>query len=391
VIYFDHNATTPLDPTALDRMLPFLGERYGNPSSVHSAGQAARHAVDDAREAVATLIGAQPKEITFTSGGTEADNLAIRGAFRAALNGRRAIVTTAVEHPAVLDTVRALGREGVDVREVPVDSSGNLSWEHLDRAIVADTALVSVMWANNETGVIFPVERIGALCRERGVTFHVDAVQAAGKLPIDVARAPIDLLSLSAHKIGGPKGAGALWIRRGLSLSATQTGGHQERGRRGGTENVAAVAGFGAAAESARSRREEEQRRVTALRDALESRLLAAIPDMLIAGSGGERVGNTCCACFRDVEAEALLMALDLDGLCVSSGSACTAGSLEPSHVIRAMGIAAEYAHGAIRFSLGSGNTADEVTRAAELVRESVSRLRDRALKSAQSGRQDAR
>jgi cysteine desulfurase len=376
VIYVDHNATTPLAPEVLDRMLPFLREEFGNASSIHAAGQRARHAVDDAREQVAALIHSAPKELVFTSGGTEANNLAIRGVFAARQDVRKRIVTTVVEHPAVLDTVRSLGSAGAEVVELPVSSEGQLSWEAIEQAVTPETALVSVMWANNETGVLFPVERIGALCRERGVPFHVDAVQVAGKRPIDLSRVPVDLLSLSAHKLSGPKGIGALYIRKGTPHRAVQTGGHQERGRRGGTENVAAIAGLGVAAGLAAEALARGPSPATTLRDELERRLLAEVADVRIVGRGAERVGNTLMACFCDVEGEALLMALDLAGICVSSGSACTAGSLEPSHVIQAMGFAPAWARGAVRFSFGRGNTEDEVAQVAAAVAAAVQTLR---------------
>lgn len=375
MIYLDHNATTPLDETVLETMVRVLRDVPANASSVHRAGQRARAAIDDAREKVAATLGASPRDLTFTSGGTEANNLALRGLWAARRPGRDRIVVSAVEHPAVLETARALGRDGARVVELPVDAEGALRWEALEAAIDDTTALVSVMWANNETGIVHPIERLGLLCRDRGVTLHVDAVQAFGRLPIDVSRQPVDLLSVSAHKIHGPKGAGALWARSGIRLLATVTGGHQERGRRGGTENVAAIAGFGVAATLAAERMEGEMARLTALRARLEQ-ALARIEGTRLLGSTRPRLPNTVAALFADVEGEALLMGLDLEGVCVSSGSACTSGSLEPSHVLRAMGVEDRWARGAVRFSLGRGNTAEEIDRTAALVAQLVPRLR---------------
>ena len=367
MIYFDHNATTPLAPEVLERMLPFLQDSYGNASSIHAAGQRARHAVDDAREQVCAALQCLPKEIVFTSGGTEANNLALRGAYAARPPNRHRIVTTSVEHPSVLDTVRALDPEAVLLR---VDSAGRLDWNEVESALTPETALVSVMWANNETGVLFPAERIGLLCRERGIPFHVDAVQVAGKLPIDLSRLPADLLSLSAHKFGGPQGAGALFIRRRFPFRPLQTGGAQELGRRGGTENVAAIVGLGAALELA------PHDDLAPLRDALERAILASVSETRVIGGETERLGSTTSLCFRHVDGEGLLMALDLAGICASSGSACSSGSLEPSHVLRAMGITPEWARGAVRFSLGPTNTTAEVEVVAQAVARAVYTLR---------------
>ncbi len=379
MIYFDHNATTAVDPQVADAMLPFLREHFGNASSVHAAGQRTRHSIDDARESVAAWLGCPPKDLLFTSGGTEANNLAVRGAVKAKQGARVRVVTTAVEHPSILDTVRSLRSEGVDVVELRVDHEGRLDWKELESSLTPETALVSVMWVNNETGAVYPVEKIGALCRERGIVFHVDAVQRAGRGPIDLRNEPIDLLTVSAHKIYGPKGVGALYIRPGTPLWAVQTGGHQERGRRAGTENVAAIAGFGVAAGLTKDRMKDDAPRLASLRDELERRLIETIPDIIVAAAGTERSGNTCCVCIKGVVTEAVLMALDLGGICASGGSACTAGSLEVSHVIRAMGIDPAYAAGAIRLSLGRENTADEVAAVAKALGEVVARLRGRA------------
>jgi cysteine desulfurase len=378
VIYLDHNATTALDPAVLERMLPFLTQHYGNPSSIHAAGQRTRQAIDDAREQVAAALACAPKELVFTSGGTEANNLALRGAWAARKAKHRRIITSAVEHPSVLDTVRALAAEGADVVELPVDSSGQLRLSDLESALTDETALVSLMWANNETGVRFPIEQVGELCRARGVSFHVDAVQVAGKLGINAKNLPADLLTLSGHKVYGPKGVGALWIRKGVQCWTVQTGGHQERGRRAGTENVAAIVGFGEALTRAVAAMTTDTPRIEALRDRFESEVLRHIADVQMVGSGAPRLPNTSNICFRNLEGEGLLMGLDLAGICASAGSACTAGSLEPSHVIRAMGFGPEWVRGAVRFSFGRANTDEEVDRALSVLRDLVPSLRAR-------------
>ncbi|HWP34255.1 MAG TPA: cysteine desulfurase NifS [Thermodesulfobacteriota bacterium] len=374
-VYLDHNATTPVHPRVAEAMLPFLREAYGNPSSLHWAGRAARQAVDAAREAVARLVGAEPAEVVFTSGATEADNLALRGV--AELHPGGHIVTTAVEHPAVRETCAELARRGWRVTVLPVDRAGRLDLAQLEAALTADTCLVSAMLANNETGVLFPAEAIGRLCRSRGILFHCDATQAVGKVPVDMRRMGIDLLALSGHKLNGPKGVGALVVRKGVKLKPQQTGGHQERGRRGGTENVPGVVGLGEAARLAAERLAAgEPARVAALRDRLERRILAAIPEVLVNGQGAERVPNTLNCSFRWVEGEALLLSLDLAGIAVSSGSACSAGSLEPSHVLLAMGLTREEASGAVRFSLGYETTEGELDYVVETLPPIVERLR---------------
>lgn len=375
MIYLDHNATTPVDEQVLATFVSVLREVPANASSVHRAGQRARAVLDEAREQVAASIGASARDIVFTSGGTEANNLALRGLWAARRSGRQKLVVSAVEHPAVLETARALAKEGARVVFLPVNSDGSLDWKALEGAVDDETAFVSIMWANNETGVINPVERIGFLCKQRGVTLHVDAVQAFGRVPIDVSVLPADLLSLSAHKIHGPKGAGALWVRSGVRLSPVTTGGHQERGRRGGTENVAALAAFGVAAILASNRLEADVFRIDALRRKLESEL-SRLPDVRIMGAGQPRLPNTVSATFGHVPGEALLMGLDIDGICVSSGSACTSGSLEPSHVLKAMGLDDAWARGAIRFSLGRGNTETEIDTVVNAVSALLSRLR---------------
>jgi cysteine desulfurase len=373
-IYLDNNSTTRLDPRVLEAMQPFWRDQFGNASSIHRLGQAARHAVETAREQVAALIGAAPREIIFTSGGTEADNLALLGTL-AATPTRRHIVTTAVEHPAVHDLCTRLESQGCRVTFVPVDALGRLDLAAFAAALDDDTALASVMFANNETGVVFPVRQVAGLCAARGVPLHVDAVQAAGRVPIDARDLGASLLSLSAHKMHGPKGAGALYVARGARLRSQQVGGHQERDLRPGTENVAAIVGFGAAAELAGRRLPEAMPAVAALRDRLEAGLLQRVEIARVIGDPAHRTPNTTTLGFRHLEAEAILVALSEEGLCASSGSACSSGSLEPSRVLRAMGVEPETAHGAIRFSLSVETTGDEIDRALEIVPRVVSRL----------------
>jgi cysteine desulfurase len=369
-VYLDHNATTPLLPEALEAMLPFLREGFGNPSSLHSFGQHARAAVERARERVAALIGAAPAEIVFTGSGTEADNLALRGVAGRARGERRALVVSAVEHHAVLRTARTLAEEGLSVATAPVDADGRADVSALAERVGEETALVSLMLANNETGVVQPVAEAARIARARGALVHCDAVQAAGKVEVDVRALDVDLLSLSAHKIYGPKGVGALYVRRGTLLKALVHGGAQERNRRAGTENVAAIVGFGVAAEEARRSGEAEPARLRALRDRLEAALLR-IPGA--ARNGAEpRVPNTTNVSFEGAEAEGLLMALDLAGVAVSTGAACAAGGTEPSHVLQAMGLPPERVQASLRFSLGRGSTEAALDRAAEAVRAAV-------------------
>lgn len=381
MIYFDHNATTPLDGQVLDRMMPWLRSGFGNASSLHAEGQRARAAVDDARDQIASAVGCLPKEVVFTSGGTEANNLALRGLY-AARQPRRRVVIGATEHPSVLDTARDLEARGAELVRIPVDEMGLPRLDALADALTPDTALCSLMWANNETGVLNPIDPIARLCRERQVPLHVDAVQAAGKLRIDLRQTPIDLLSLSAHKLQGPKGVGALVVSRKVPLHATQTGGKQERGRRAGTENVAAIVGFGAAIERAEAHREEAVRHLRGLRDRFEAALLERLPRVRIAGQGVERLASTVCALFEGVSAEELIVALDLEGVCVSAGSACSSGSLDPSHVLLAMGYPDGAARSAVRFSFGPTNTGDEVDRVVALLERLVPRLREEAKRS---------
>jgi cysteine desulfurase len=373
-IYLDHNATTPLAPEVFDAMLPFLREDYGNASSLHWFGQKARAAVEEAREQVGALIGGEPSEIVFTASGTESDNAALRGVAARATPPRHAVVTTKVEHHAVLRTAEALRREGVPVVFLEVDGEGRVDPERLGATVDEGTALVSVMLGNNETGVIQPVDRIARIAHERGALVHCDAVQAAGRTPLDVRELDVDLLTLSAHKIYGPKGVGALYVRRGTPLAPLVRGGAQERNRRAGTVNVPGAVAFGAAAALARARLQADADRLRRVRDRLEAQLLA-LPGT--ARNGNEpRVVNTTNVSFAGCEAEGLLMALDLAGLAVSTGAACDAGAVEPSHVLRAMGLPPERAQSSLRFSVGRGTTEEQVDRAAEIVRTCVERQR---------------
>ena len=376
VIYADNNATTAVDPEVFEAMRPFLTDRYGNPSSVHSFGSDIARDIERAREQVAECVGAsQPSEIIFTSCGTESDNTAIRSALASRPNRKR-VVTTRVEHPAVLTLARHLEREKYEVTYLPVDKNGLLSLDDLKSAMGDDVACVSIMAANNETGVLFPVVEAGNIAHEHGALFHTDAVQAVGKVPIDLRSDAIDLLALSGHKIHAPKGVGAIYVRRGRRFRPFVLGGHQERGRRGGTENVAGIVGLGKAAEMASNMMQDEQTRVRALRDRLERELLK-IPESRLNGDEKSRLPGTANISFRRVEGEAILLHLDQRGICASSGSACTSGSLEPSHVLRAMGIPFDFAHGSIRFSLGRMNNDEDVEAILEAMPAIISRLRE--------------
>jgi cysteine desulfurase len=365
-IYLDHNATTPLDPRALDAMLPFLREDHGNPSSLHWFGQRARAAVEEARERVAAFVGAQPAEIVFTASGSESDNTALRGVAARARHERRGIVVSAIEHHAVLNTAKALREEGWPVAVAKVRETGTLDLDDLERALDEGTALVSVMLANNETGVVQPVGEVSRLARAAGALVHCDAVQAAGKLPLDVGALGVDLLTLSAHKLCGPKGVGCLFVRRGTPMAPLVRGGGQERNRRAGTENVAGIVGFGVAAALAGEALAEETARIAVLRDELEERLLR-LPGARRNG-GQPRLPNTANVSFEGTEAEALLMALDLEGVAVSTGAACAAGGVEPSHVLRAMGFPPERVQSSLRLSLGRSTTREDVDHAAEVI-----------------------
>ena len=375
-IYLDHNATTPVAPAVIERMMAALRDEFGNPSSVHHFGQRAKASLDEARSQVAALIGADPSEVVFTSGGTESDNYAIRGAAEALEpTGRRHLIASGIEHEAVLNTLRALARRGWRVTLLSVDQSGVVTPDSLRAALTDDTALVSVMHANNEIGTLQPVAELAALARERGALFHTDAVQSAGKVPVQVKSLGVDLLSLSAHKFYGPKGAGAIWIRRGVRLLPLVTGGKHERSRRAGTENVAGALGLGVAADLARAKMTTEAERLAALRDRLEHGILQGVSGTAVNGSGA-RVPNTTNVSFDRVEAESLLIALDLEGVAVSTGSACSSGTLEPSHVLKAMGFPAHRTQNSIRFSLGAANTEAEIDHVVSVLPRLVEKLR---------------
>jgi cysteine desulfurase len=375
-IYLDHNATTPVLPAVADAMAAALREEFGNPSSVHHFGQRAKALIDHARTSVATLIGADPSEVVFTSGGTESDNFAIRGAAEALeVSGRRHLIGTTIEHEAVLNTLKALGKRGWQVSLLPVDQTGIVSPDSLAEVLRDDTALVSVMHANNEIGTIQPVAELARRARARGAYVHTDAVQSAGKIPIDVKALGVDLLSISAHKFYGPKGVGALWIRRGLRVLPTMTGGKHERNRRAGTENVAGIVGMGVAAEVARAKMADEAARVSVLRDRLETGILKSVTGTAVNGSN-PRVPNTTNISFDRIEAESLLIALDLEGIAVSTGSACSSGTLEPSHVLKAMGFPPHRTQNSIRFSLGTANTEADVDRVIAVLPGIVEKLR---------------
>lgn len=376
VIYMDNNATTKVADEVIEEMMPYLCEKYGNPSSMHTFGGQVGKKVARAREQIAALLGCEPDEIIFTSCGTESDNAAIKGTLEM-YPGRRKIVTTRVEHPAVLTTCRDLERHGYSISEVSVDRQGNLDVDELGFRIDDNTALVSVMYANNETGVIFPIEQIAEIAAARGLVFHTDAVQVAGKIPLKLKDSPINLLSLSGHKLHAPKGIGVLYVRRGTRIATFMHGGHQEQGRRGGTENVPGIIALGKACQLAMEHLEEENTRVRALRDKLEKGILATCPDSFVNGDQQNRLPNTTNISFEFIEGESILMMLDQFGICASSGSACTSGSLEPSHVLRAMGVPFTAAHGSIRFSLSRYNTEADVDVVIDKMPAIINRLRE--------------
>lgn len=381
-IYLDHNATTPLVSPALDRFCSVARDVWGNASSVHHFGQQAKAVLDGARASVAALLGAEPSEVVFTGSGTDGDNAAVRGAMEALEPaGRRHLIIASIEHEAVLQTAKALARRGIRVTHLPVGASGVVEPDALAAALTDDTALVSVMHANNEIGTLQPIAALAALAKSRGALFHTDAVQTAGKLPIDVAALGIDLLSISAHKFGGAKGAGALWIRRGVRLVPFMTGGRQERNRRAGTENVPALAAMGAAADYARQTMAANAPHVAALRDRLEQGILARVPNTAVNGSG-PRVPNTTNISVDRVESESLLIALDLEGIAVSSGSACSSGTLEPSHVLKAMGFPHARTLNSLRFSLGASNTEAEIDHVVDVLPALVTKLRGLAARA---------
>jgi cysteine desulfurase len=374
-IYLDNNATTKIDEEVLAAMLPYLSTYYGNPSSMHTFGGQLGRTIRQARQQVASLLGAEDSEIIFTSCGTEGDNAAILAALQAQPQKKR-IITTAVEHPAVLNLCRKLEKNGYTVTYLSVNGQGHIDFDELDAALTGDTAVVSVMYANNETGVVFPIEQIGQIVKEYGALFHVDAVQAVGKIPLDMKTSTIDFLTLSGHKLHAPKGMGALYVRKGVRFRPLVMGGHQERGRRGGTENVAGIVALGKAAELAQAHLADvavEQR----LRDKLEQGILATIPNTVVNGDRTARLPNTTNIGFKYIEGEAILLSLDQYGICASSGSACTSGSLEPSHVLRALGLPYSLLHGSIRFSLSRYTTEAEIDRVLEVLPGIITRLRE--------------
>jgi cysteine desulfurase len=373
----DNNATTAVRPEVLEAMLPFFREQFGNPSSVHWAGRAVSGAVEKAREQVATLINCAPAEIVFVSCGSEGDNMAIKGTAEALREKGNHIITTSVEHPAVLNTCEYLEKQGFRVTYLPVDKDGMLDLKELEAAITAETILISVMWANNETGNLYPIEEIGAIARKYKVRFHTDAVQTVGKIPVDVQKANVDLLVLSGHKLGAPKGVGAIYIRRGTRMNALIHGGHQERNRRAGTYNVAGIVGLGLACELSGAEMAESAVRIARLRDRLQEGIMSAIPEIKLNGHPTMRLPNTLNISFAYIEGESLLLNFDMKGIAASSGSACTSGSLEPSHVMGAMCVDVVLAHSSTRFSLGRDNTKEEVDYVLEILPPIVQRLRE--------------
>ena len=375
-VYVDNNATTKVAPEVLEAMLPYFSEYYGNPSSMHFFGGQVQKKVNEAREKVADFLGADLSEIVFTSCGTESDNAAILGTLDS-YPEKRHLITTRVEHPAVGNVSTYLGRKGYRITELSVDREGRLDLDELRESLADETALVTIMYANNETGVVFPIEEIGEIVKARGISFHTDAVQAAGKIPLNMKKSKIDMLSISGHKLHAPKGIGVLYIRKGTRFSPFMIGGHQEKGRRGGTENVPYIIGLGKACELAKAHLDEENTRVKALRDYLEEKLLEKIPNTLVNGDRINRLPNTLSVSFEYVEGESILLLLSDLGICASSGSACTSGSLEPSHVLRAMGVPFTAAHGSIRFSLSIYNTKGEMDYIIEHLPPIIQKLRD--------------
>jgi cysteine desulfurase len=375
-VYVDNNATTRVAPEVLEAMLPFFKEQFGNPSSMHYLAKPAEQAITKARGQVACLLNADPSEIVFTSCGTESNNAAIRGVL-AALPHKKHIITTRVEHPAVRNVCQYLGKNGYRVTELSVDKMGQIDLDELRETLDDDTALVSIMWANNETGVIFPVREIADMVKSRGALLHCDAVQAAGKLPVDLRTFNVDLLSISGHKLHAPKGVGVLYIRKGTYFSPLLIGGHQEKGRRAGTENVPYIVGLGKACELALEQMEDEQTRVKSLRDRLEQELLEKALDASVNGDPTNRLPNTTSISFKYIEGEAILLMLSAEGIAASSGSACTSGSLEPSHVLRAMGVPFTRVHGSIRFSLSRYNSDEDITYIVEKMVPIARRLRE--------------
>jgi len=374
-IYLDNNATTRTAPEVLEAITPYFHVYYGNPSSAHTFGGKVARKIQEARERVAALLEAEPEEIIFTSCGTESDNTAVLSALETR-SDRRHIVTSRVEHPAVRSLCTHLTGKGYRVTEIPVDGQGHLDMERYQQSLTPDTALVTLMWANNETGVLFPVEKAARMAHERGILFHTDAVQVVGKIPIRMGESAVDMLSLSGHKLHAPKGVGVLYVRKGNTFSPLMIGGHQERGRRGGTENTPGIIGLGKACELAALRMDEENTRVKTLRDKLENGLISSVPNSRVNGDRTDRLPNTSNISFEFVEGEAILLMMDEFGICASSGSACTSGSLQPSHVLRAMGVPFTMAHGSIRFSLSIYNTEEEIDFVLDKVPAVIERLR---------------
>jgi len=375
-VYFDNNATTKVDEAVFEEIKPYFCGLYGNPSSMHTFGGQVGIKIRNAREKAAELLGCDPSEIIFTGCGTESDNTAIKGTL-AAYPDKRKVITTRVEHPAVLTVCRELESHGYNVVELGVDKNGRLDLNELEDQLDEDTAIVTIMFANNETGTIFPIQKIGEMVTSRGIVFHTDAVQAVGKVPINLSKSPIDLLSLSGHKLHAPKGIGILYVKRGTRLTPFMMGGHQEGGRRAGTENVPGIIGLGKACELSKQNFDKEIKHVRHLRDKLEKAILESCPDCMVNGDVENRLPNTSNISFKFVEGEAILLMLDKFGICASSGSACTSGSLEPSHVLRAMGVPFTAAHGSIRFSLSRYNTEEEVDFTIEKIPPVIARLRE--------------
>jgi cysteine desulfurase len=375
-IYFDNNATTKVADEVLEEIKPYFCDLYGNPSSMHTFGGQIGIKIREAREKTAALLGCDPSEIIFTGCGTESDNTAIKGTLTAHPNKRK-VITTRVEHPAVLSVCRDLENQGYTVVELSVDKKGRLNLSELESHLDDNTAIVTIMFANNETGVVFPVEKIAEMVKSKGIIFHTDAVQAVGKIPINLSKSNIDLLSLSGHKLHAPKGVGILYVRKGTRLAPFMLGGHQEGGRRAGTENVPGIIGLGKACELAMHNFDQENKKVKSLRDKLEKGILAKCPDCMVNGDTENRLPNTSNISFEFIEGESILLMLDRFGICASSGSACTSGSLEPSHVLRAMGVPFTAAHGSIRFSLSRYNTEEEVNYTVEKIPPIIARLRE--------------
>jgi cysteine desulfurase len=375
-VYLDHNATTPLRPEVLEAMLPYLEDKFGNASGMYGLGQQAKAALEEAREKVAQVIGASPGEIFFTSGGTESDNLAIKGTAFANRRKGKHIVTSKIEHPAVLESCKFLEEEGFGVTYLPVDSQGFVDPEDLDKAIGDDTTLVSIMYANNEVGTIQPIGELCRIAKEKGAYFHTDAVQVLGKTAIDVQKLDVEMLSMSGHKIYGPKGVGALYVRKGVRVTPWSHGGHHERSRRAGTENVPGIVGFAKALGLIDKEMKDCSKRLRNLTETFYKKLAESIPDVILHGDLNRRIPNTLSLSFKGVEGESIILSLDMKGVAVSTGSACSSGTLEPSHVLSAMGVAPEIAQGAIRFSFGKDNTVEDVEYVAGILPEIVQRLR---------------